>query len=74
MNLSDVSKRLATILAVVMVVVLVSCAGTSDEGASSSDGSGGGRPCDECEPSCEDITDLEERADCVELCVRDCTP
>jgi len=74
MNLSDVRKRLVTILVVVLAVVLVGCAGTSDEGTSSSGGSGERQKCSECEPSCEHITDLEERADCVELCIRDCTP
>jgi hypothetical protein len=71
MTLSDVRRRLATILAVVMVVVLVACAGTSDEGSSGS--SGERTPCDECEASCEDLQG-EEKADCIERCMQDCLP
>ena len=76
MTLSDVRKRLATILTVVMVVMLVSCAGSSDEGSSgsSSGGDSGERtPCSECEASCEGLAG-EEKADCIEICLRDCTP
>ena len=71
MTLSDVRRRLATILAVVMVVVLAACAGTSDEGGSSS--SGERTPCDECEASCEGLSG-EEKADCIERCMQDCLP
>jgi len=74
MTLSDVRKRLATILAVVMVVVLVACAGSSDEGASGSSSggdSGEGTPCSECEASCEGLSG-EDKADCIEKCMQDC--
>jgi hypothetical protein len=70
MTQSDVRRILATILAVVMVVVLGACAGTSDEGSSSS---GERTPCDECEASCEGLSG-EEKADCIERCMQDCLP
>jgi len=76
MTLLEAHKRLATILAIVMVVVLVGCSSSSDEGASSSSGGGddgGSGPCSECEANCEGETG-EEKADCIEICVRDCTP
>jgi len=74
MTLLDACRRIATILALVMVVVLVSCAGSSDEGASESSSGGDERtPCSECEASCEGLSG-EEKADCIEICLRDCTP
>jgi hypothetical protein len=71
MTLSDVRKRLATILAVVMVVVLVGCSSTSDEGTSSSGSSGERTPCSECDAQCRGA---ESPIDCEETCLRDCLP
>ena len=62
MNLSDVCKRLVMILVAVLAVALLGCAGT-----------GGSPDCGECEADCESLSG-EEKADCIELCVRDCTP
>jgi hypothetical protein len=73
MTLSEVRKILVMILAVVMTVVLVSCASTSDEAASGSSSSGESIPCDECENHCEGQVG-EEKADCIEMCMRDCLP
>jgi hypothetical protein len=68
-TLFEVRKRvLAMLLAVVMAMVLVSCAGSSDTSSSSS---GENTPCSECEALCEDADNV---VDCREKCLRDCTP
>jgi len=71
MILSDVHKRFAMILALVMIVALVGCSGSSDEGASGSSSSGERTPCSECESMCEGA---DNPVDCLEACLRDCTP
>jgi len=70
MTLLEVRKRLATLLAVVVALVLVGCAGTSSESESSSS-SGERTPCSECEAKCEGADNV---VDCREKCLRDCTP
>jgi hypothetical protein len=64
MTLSDVRKRLATILGFVMVVVLVGCASIGDGGFEDT-------RCERCEVQCEDADSI---ADCIEACLRDCDP
>ena len=65
MTLLAVRKRLATLLAVVVAVALVGCASTQSSGDFSS------TPCERCEDECEVLNDV---ADCVEACLRDCDP
>jgi hypothetical protein len=66
----DASKRLITILAVVMVFALVACAGTSDEGTSGGgDGGDDAGPCDHCDAQCQGADNYDE---CMKLCKLDC--